>query len=103
MFSFISIIILCLLWAIFQSFKPLPRNSKYYSFQDYLLEGAPSLTGAKKWGWFLLPLLYLLLGGNPLRNIKEMPFIGWLILIAIEVIIYLLLYWRYRVHKKKKK
>ena|SRR6185437_13861821 len=103
MFSLIFIILLCLLWAAFQSFKSLPPTSKNYSFQDYLLEAAPSRTGAKKWGWFLLPLVFLLLGGNPLQNVKEMPLLGWLIIATAEIIIYFLCYWRYTVRKGKKK
>lgn len=96
---FLFIVIIAFLW----SFKPLPPSSKYYSFKDYLLEPAPGLLSyARNWGYFLYPFMYLLLGGDPIRNIKEMPGLGWLIIILIEVIIVLLLYWHYKKRKKRK-
>lgn len=102
------LIILVVLWLVSSATEPAPRTSQHYSFIDYLLESAfgPShVTGAypRKWGYLLYPLLFLLLGGDVLRTIREMPLIGWIILFVVEATIYLLLYWRYTVHKNKEK
>ena len=67
--------------------------AKKYSFIDSLCE--PEL-GGRRFGWFILPLLYLFLGGDVLRNIREMPLVGWLVMAAIEIFIYLWLYYRYK-------
>jgi hypothetical protein len=64
-----------------------------YRFIDSLGETEGS---GWRFGWFILPLLFLFLGGDVLRNIREMPLVGWLVLVAIEMFIYLWLYWRYK-------
>ncbi len=101
--TYIPIIILVLLVVFLMSFEPLPPTSKKYSFTDYLLDRYGNIYGARNWGWFVLPLIYLLIGGNPIRNIREMPLIGWIVLALIEIIISLLLYWRYKIKKKRNK
>jgi hypothetical protein len=101
--TYLPLIFLVLVVSFLWSFEPLPPSSKNYSFTDYLLERYNGIYTARNWSWFIVPPLFLLLGGDPLRNLREMPVIGWIILVGSEVIIYYFLYWRYTIKKKRKK
>jgi hypothetical protein len=100
--NLLPLIVLCLITFFLWSFEPLPPSSKNYSFTDYLLEGGYY----KNWQWFVGPVLFLFIGdigGDLLRNVREMPLVGWIILAGSEIIIYQLLYWRYKNRKQSKR
>jgi hypothetical protein len=65
---------------------------KMYGFVDYLCQAEGF---GWRWGYFLLPVLYLGLGDDIPRNIREMPRMGWLVIGAFEAIICVWLYARY--------